>query len=653
MKNICFIINNDLNHRNVLENGCGASEYLFYTTAKSLSTRFKVTIYNRSSPATLDSVRYELLPDNMNPHIENICNSVVIVQRQFDIAMDLHKLNPTNQYIVWCHDYLGTELRGNLGGCYSTSQVCDYFNKHHLGVVCVSHFHKDNVIERLGNVCVTPIYNGLFPLHFQRDNSIVYNKNYIIFASNWAKGLERVLNIGTQYYKINPDFRLILIKPVYCDWEPELDKYPFIEKRGCIKDKAEYCRLLQGCLCVFGTSFLETFGCVFAEALHLGVPVLGDRSIKSGYHEIIGDEFLVDFRKPEEVIEIIKKLRSDRPHVALDNKFYEEAVITEWDTLSNKCFDSIRMDSVTQKLLSLKKRNIATKYTAENLWEGFLNREPYNTFFKAFQNGDEYLMGEILRNYKSHYCVEFSSPEMLNIELLAKYNNENGTSFNVRSSEISNISNFGIKDTSKCIIGDNGNVVNTLSIRYYFTYLLLSKFLKDNINILEIGCCSPVGVMQNFLKYRNGEVNCILLCDLYPVLLMSYATVVHNFPELKILFYCPGSGQTINAIINEYDVVMIIPDYLNDFLSCKIEFCFNSYSFSEMTRDNLESYFSFLSKTTKYLISENKHLDTENKCFKPLLDYVPASFKPISTYPNHNCPDGCHDIIRFENTQMS
>ncbi len=134
---------------------------------------------------------------------------------------------------------------------------------------------------------------------------------------------------------------------------------------------------------------------------------------------------------------------------------------------------------------------------------------------------------------------------------------------------------------------------------------------------------------------------------------MSYATVVHNFPELKILFYCPGSGKTINAIINEYDVVMIIPDYLNDFLSCKIEFCFNSYSFSEMTRENLESYFTFLSKTTKYLISENKHLDTENQCFKPLLDYVPTYFKQISTYANHNCPDGCHDIIRFENTQMS
>ena len=96
--------------------------------------------------------------------------------------------------------------------------------------------------------------------------------------------------------------------------------------------------------------------------------------------------------------------------MALDNKFYEEAVISEWDALANECFHNIRMDSVTQKLLSLKKRNIATKYTAENLWEGFLNREPYNTFFKAFQNGDEYLMAEILRNYKSHNSIQLISP---------------------------------------------------------------------------------------------------------------------------------------------------------------------------------------------------------------------------------------------------
>lgn len=330
MKNLYFIINNHLNHRSVLKKGCGASEFLFYITAKYLATQYKVTIYNRSSPATLDGVRYEFLPNNMNPHIENIHDSVVIVQRQFGVVIDLHKLNSTNKYIVWCHDHLGRELGGILGGCYTSSQVHEYFYKHKLGVVCVSHFHKDNVIEKLGNVCVTPIYNGLFPLHFQKDNTIAYNKNLIIFASNWAKGLGRVLNIGAQYYKMNPDFKLILIKPIYCKWEPALDKYPFIEKRGCIKDKAEYCKLLQSCLCVFGTSFPETFGCVFAEALHLGVPVLGDRSIKSGYHEIVGDEFLVDFRKPEDVIGKIEELRSDRPCMALDDKFYEEAVINEW-----------------------------------------------------------------------------------------------------------------------------------------------------------------------------------------------------------------------------------------------------------------------------------------------------------------------------------
>lgn len=327
MQAVYFIINQDHNHQSIIKNGNGASEVLFYLTAKSLSKYFNVIVYNRDSPCKIDDIEYRFLPDNMNPDIDN--NSVVIVQRHFNVLIDLHKNNPSNKYILWSHDYLHGKFN-NLSGNYNPSEINNYFSKYNIQIVSVSHFHKINILERLPNVNVTPIYNALFPEYFIKDSNINYDKNTIIFASNWGKGLDKVLNIGKHYYDRNKEFKLILIKPKYCDWEPELHEYPFIEKRGCIENKNEYCNLLQSCLCVFSTSFPETFGCVFAEALHLGVPVIGDNSVQAGFHEIIPQELMCNFNNPNEVIDKIENLRTNRPNVSLDNKFYDESVINEW-----------------------------------------------------------------------------------------------------------------------------------------------------------------------------------------------------------------------------------------------------------------------------------------------------------------------------------
>tara|TARA_X000000950_G_C13914852_1_gene660470 strand:+ start:3877 stop:4875 length:999 start_codon:yes stop_codon:yes gene_type:complete len=327
MQTIYFIIPQHNNHQSIIKKGNGASEVLFYLTAKSLSSHFNVIIYNRDASCKIDDIDYRYLPDNMKPDIDN--NSVVIVQRHFNILIDLHKIKPANKYILWSHDYL-EKTYDNLSGNYNPSEINNYFLIHNIQIVSVSHFHKNNILSRLPNVKVTPIYNALFPEYFTKHTDNNYDKNTIIFASNWAKGLDKVLNIGKHYYNRNKNFKLILIKPEYCKWEPELNKYPFIEKRGCIKSKDEYCKLLQSCLCVFSTSYPETFGCVFAEALHLGVPVIGDNSVKAGFHEIIPHQLMCNFNNPNEVIDKIENLRTNRPNVTLDNKFYDVSVINEW-----------------------------------------------------------------------------------------------------------------------------------------------------------------------------------------------------------------------------------------------------------------------------------------------------------------------------------
>ncbi len=348
MKTIYFIINKNGNHKSIMKNGSGASEVLFYLIALSLSSYFNVIIYNRDSPCKIDNIEYRFLPNNIDIDINT--NSVVIVQRHFNMLIDLHKTNSTNKYILWSHDYLEGDFN-HLSENYKPSYIDNYFMKYNIKIVSVSYFHKDNILKYLPNVSVEPIYNALYPEYFIKDNNIDYDKNKIIFASNWGKGLDRVLNIGRHYYNKNKHFKLILIKPKYCEWDPELHEYPFIEKRGCIENKKEYCKILQSCLCVFSTSYPETFGCVFAEALHLGVPVIGDNSVQAGFHEIIPQDFMCNFNNPNEVINKIENLRTNRPNVALGQKFYDKSVINEWIKLLEYLYLYMYMDNSVEKLI--------------------------------------------------------------------------------------------------------------------------------------------------------------------------------------------------------------------------------------------------------------------------------------------------------------
>ena len=322
MKKIYFIINKDSNHKNIIHNGGGASELLFYMTAYKLSNFFNVTIFNRDIPSIIDNIQYLYLTDDRNIDIHD---SVIIVQRHFNIAIDLHKKYPSNKYILWSHDYLENNF-AHLSGGYLPNEINNYFSKT-IDIVAVSNFHKNNILSRLPNVNVHVIYNALFSeLYIKNEVSVDYNN--IVFASNWSKGLNNAIKIGTEYYKRNKNFRLLLLKPSYCDWEPELCQ-PFIKVIGNIKDKNEYCKILQNSLCVLSTSFPETFGCVFAEALHLGVPVIGD-SIDSGFQEIIQKNHICNFNNINDVINKIEEFRINRPIVCLDNKFYDTAIIQEW-----------------------------------------------------------------------------------------------------------------------------------------------------------------------------------------------------------------------------------------------------------------------------------------------------------------------------------
>lgn len=326
MNKLYFIINNCKNHKTIVEDGGGASELLFFITAMKLADHFSTTIINSNNYSSkIDNVQYMYLPNNLELDINN---SVIVVQRHFSILIDLHIKYPSNRYILWSHDFLENKFT-HLSGNYTSEFIDNYFAMNNIITIAVSNFHKQNILLKMPNIKIYVIYNALFPELYPKNDNTVIN-NYIVFASNWAKGIDRVIDIGKEYYKKNTHFKLLLLKPSYCMYEPDLSAYPFIEIIGNIKNKEEYCMILQKSICVLTTSYPETFGCVFAEALHLGVPVIGDNSIMAGFHEIINKDYICNFKQIDKVIDIIERIITTKPTVMLDSKFYGNNIILEW-----------------------------------------------------------------------------------------------------------------------------------------------------------------------------------------------------------------------------------------------------------------------------------------------------------------------------------
>ena len=340
MKHLYFVGNFGDNHQTIVTAGSGASELLFYMTAYHLhrSHKYKVTVVNRFSetPVQLDGMQYVYLPEpvcELPPVFEP--GTIVIVQRHFGLLMSLHQLYPQNQYILWSHDYLFPNVRGLC--THGTLLDADrYFHQHQIPIVAVSEFHKQNIRENMPRARIVVIYNALFRELYPRTalTAETYDKNRVIYASSWStKGIQHVLRIGAACWKRNPAFQLWMLKPGYCSWNPDLREFPFVRVIGTVYDKADYCGYLQSSLCVLSTRFPETFGCVFAEALHLGVPVVGDTSVNSAIREIIPPEHLCNFDQVDQVVDMIESFRAKRPTPRLADRFYSESVLAQWQAL--------------------------------------------------------------------------------------------------------------------------------------------------------------------------------------------------------------------------------------------------------------------------------------------------------------------------------
>jgi len=346
---IIFIDNThieNLNHIDIKNRAIGASEYQFYSLVGEFAKlHLEIVCYNTI-------LQDELIGNVQYKNITTIDSATflptdkIIIQRAcYLIPFFLMK---TNKIFIWFHDNVESNFVLNFPQLNSEESINLLFQNKNIHFIFNSVTSKELFLKKFTeyNFYFEPyryevIYNILYEDDFyeakQDQDTKNVNKNAIIFGSAWCKGIYSIINLFRYISNAKPEIKLILMSPGY-DY-PAWGKYcqeivnEFKEKVVILgpQDKKSYCNVIKTSLCVLSAPFFETFGCIFAESYYLGTPVIAD--IRCGAtKEIINPNFVIDYNRPDIVIERIEELQKNRDimNIKLDDKFLLEENMIKW-----------------------------------------------------------------------------------------------------------------------------------------------------------------------------------------------------------------------------------------------------------------------------------------------------------------------------------
>ena len=358
MKKIIFYDNistmHNLNHKNILVEGIGASEYQFYNLIKHISEKFITICFNiTNNNYYLDNVIYISNKHFIDYDIDE--KDIIIFHRCYPYDKSIINKFKYNLKYIWCHDSFN---RGTLTG-YIFDDVPNIdilnnfiinennkntyliFPSNYAKSICINYF-IDNHLEINDNKCII-IYNILYEEEFKFINiTTSIDKNLIVYASAWFKGIGIIINLFESLYNKNNNLKLALLTPGY-DMNIVNQYAPLIKEK--FKDnvlifgkqsKENYCNIIKSSLCVLSPRFIETFGCVFSESYYLGTPVIAD--IHTGaVKEIIDNSYIVDYDNIDEVYDKIKYIQDNRENICpiLDEKMMFNYNFNIWCELLN------------------------------------------------------------------------------------------------------------------------------------------------------------------------------------------------------------------------------------------------------------------------------------------------------------------------------
>ena len=345
---VCIDRTSGVTHTDILNRAIGASEYQFYSLLANLKKTIPIRCYNHLRQCrTIDSIEYKSLYA-----LACSASDIVLIQRFYPIEREIRAKIIQNRKLVWIHDI--PDMNIFLGNDNTKIQ---YYRHHH------TEFRDDVLLPILNDPTISFIANSTHTYHLfmefihkysdisQYDRcSVIYNILYgdefdttpipkipkrLIYASAWQKGIWKVIDIFRYIVSRDAEYSLTLLSPGY-DWQHFNDyvsrlKEEFGDKITILgpSTKRELCIAIKESVCCLSSTFNETFGCVFAESIYLGTPVIADK--RSGaVREIIGDDNIVDYNHANTVYDKLQHLSMT---VTLSPQFLPDLTISKWITL--------------------------------------------------------------------------------------------------------------------------------------------------------------------------------------------------------------------------------------------------------------------------------------------------------------------------------
>jgi glycosyltransferase involved in cell wall biosynthesis len=351
---ILFYDSKELNHKSILLSAIGASEYQYYNLVNEISKYKKTICFNndvtKDNYKIIDNITYKSVKNFLDYDLDK--EDIIIIQRF--LPKDNETLNKikNNKIYLWIHDDFNNKKFLTDEDDYISFFKNIIINNRNINFVFVSEDCKKTFIEFNTKIDhelfiednrLHVIYNILYEQQFievKNKDNIIINKNHIVYASAWAKGIEHIIKLFEYINSKNLDFKLVLLSPGYDKdytntMTPQIiDKFKDNVIIHGPKSKDEYCDIIKSSLCVISTKFKETFGCVFAESYYLATPVIADH--KSGaVKEIIDNNFIVNIDNKEEVLQKILFIQENRDNlnIKLDDKFMLEYNLNLWKKL--------------------------------------------------------------------------------------------------------------------------------------------------------------------------------------------------------------------------------------------------------------------------------------------------------------------------------
>lgn len=132
-----------------------------------------------------------------------------------------------------------------------------------------------------------------------------------------------------------------------------------------------------------------------------------------------------------------------------------------------------------------------------------------------------------------------------------------------------------------CTTTNAGNSSLLHTIHYY---KLLENYFIKNIVTCEVGAGS--GLLQFILHHFKNSKSIII--DIPEVMLNSIALCFSLFPNAKVIL--PNEISTDKLDIHDYDFIFLLPSQKYLIEKNSIDFCFNTQSFMEMKKSEINEY---------------------------------------------------------------